>query len=114
MKPYPIGERIRQLREAAGLSGNALAKLAGIGQSTLSRIESGVHSPTLDVLEKISDALGITLAELVGEQHPPDMELQRLAKSISRLSPEQREALQRFLDTINEPKNEEKIKRKSL
>jgi ribosome-binding protein aMBF1 (putative translation factor) len=43
---------------AAGLTQQALAKRAGIRQETLSRIESGKHTPTLKTLKKIDRALG--------------------------------------------------------
>jgi len=44
-------------RKAAGLSQQALAKRAGIRQETLSRIESGKHTPTVATLKKIEHAL---------------------------------------------------------
>jgi ribosome-binding protein aMBF1 (putative translation factor) len=52
-----IARRLVTGRRAAGLSQDQLAKLAGIRQETLSRLESGKHSPTVRTLEKIERAL---------------------------------------------------------
>lgn len=63
-----VGQRIRELREARGLSGNALAKLAGISQGHLRDIEIGRHkSPTLETARAIARALGVTLDNLIRE-----------------------------------------------
>jgi predicted transcriptional regulator len=45
-------------RKAAGLTRGELASRANIRQETLSRIESGKHTPTLRTLKKIDRALG--------------------------------------------------------
>lgn len=60
-----IGERVRNLREKAGLSGNAFAKLAGVSQPYLWEIENGKTEPSITSLEKISRALGISLKALI-------------------------------------------------
>jgi len=44
-------------RKALGLTQESLAKLAGVRQETLSRLESGKHSPTVRTVEKIDRAL---------------------------------------------------------
>jgi DNA-binding XRE family transcriptional regulator len=44
-------------RRAAGLSQEELARLAGVRQETISRIESGKHSPTIRTVEKIDRVL---------------------------------------------------------
>jgi ribosome-binding protein aMBF1 (putative translation factor) len=53
-----IAREIVADRKAAGLTQQELAKRAGIRQETLSRIESGKHTPTLKTLKKIDRALG--------------------------------------------------------
>jgi len=53
-----IGKRIKQLREARGIEGRDLARLAGIDAANLSRIENGKYSVGLDILSKIATALG--------------------------------------------------------
>lgn len=64
--------RLRPLREQRGWSQNQLAIRAEIGNSTVSRIEAGIiSSPGVDVLRKISGALGAQLPELTGEMPMP-------------------------------------------
>ena len=60
-----IGENIRKVRDLKGFSQHALAESIGLSQKQLSRMETNQVSPTLDTLEKICDALGITLKNLL-------------------------------------------------
>jgi HTH-type transcriptional repressor of puuD len=60
---FKVGNRITQLRNEHNISITALAKQAGIAQSTLSYIESGENSPTVETVEKLCAAMGVTLAE---------------------------------------------------
>jgi DNA-binding XRE family transcriptional regulator len=53
-----IAREIVADRRATGLTQEQLAKRAGIRQETLSRIESGKHTPSLKTLKKIDRALG--------------------------------------------------------
>lgn len=52
-----IARDVIRERRALGLSQAELAKLAGIRQETLSRIESGKHKPNVRTLERIESAL---------------------------------------------------------
>jgi transcriptional regulator with XRE-family HTH domain len=47
------------LRAEAGLTGAALAQRAGVGQPTVSKVETGRMVPSLDVLDRLLDALGL-------------------------------------------------------
>jgi len=49
--------RIRFERVKRRYSQEKLAELAGIGRSTLTQIEAQTSSPTLDVVEKLANAL---------------------------------------------------------
>tara|TARA_R110002050_G_scaffold167468_1_gene298257 strand:+ start:22257 stop:22475 length:219 start_codon:yes stop_codon:yes gene_type:complete len=60
-----IGERIRQLRESKGISQQNLAAICNFEKSNLSRIEAGRTNPTIFTLFKISQALEVSIAELV-------------------------------------------------
>lgn len=69
-----IGERLRQARERAGLSGAALARHAEASSSTVSHIELGKFIPRLDTAEKLAKALRIApcwLAFGIGPIDPP-------------------------------------------
>ena len=58
-----IGNRIRGLREVAGMTQAELSSNAGIGRVTLVRIENGQQSPRYETLIALSRALGRPLAE---------------------------------------------------
>lgn len=64
---YDVGPRIVEIRKAKKLSQNRLAKEAGIGQSTLSAIESGVKNPSIETVRLLASALGCSAACLLGE-----------------------------------------------
>lgn len=67
-----IGERIKLLREKIGMSQAELAKKANIAQSSISYIESGGKSPSLETLECICNGLGISLSELLYDEDKAD------------------------------------------
>ena len=62
-----LGQRIRQSRESAGLTQEALATAAGIGRVTLVRLEKGEQTPRFKFLDSIAQALGIRVSELLVE-----------------------------------------------
>jgi transcriptional regulator with XRE-family HTH domain len=59
-----IGRRLRELRAAADLSLDALAHKSGVSRSNISLIERGQSSPTAVVLDKLSSALGVSVASM--------------------------------------------------
>lgn len=68
-----IGERIRKLREAKGLSQGEFEQRTGLLRSYISRVENGHTVPSLDTLEKVAAALEIPLYRLFyeGDKAPP-------------------------------------------
>jgi len=58
-----FASRLRQLREAAGLSTHALAERAGVSQAQVSLVEAGKRSPGWAVATKLADALGVSVAD---------------------------------------------------
>ncbi|MCC5464119.1 helix-turn-helix domain-containing protein [Pelosinus baikalensis] len=60
-------ERIIHLRKKKGYSTNKLSQLAEIGQATLREIEIGEKSPNIITLEKICNALQISLSDFFAE-----------------------------------------------
>lgn len=57
-----VGARLRIVREQNGLSQRELAKRAGITHSSISMIEQGQNSPSINSLEKILSGIPMTLA----------------------------------------------------
>lgn len=62
--------RLRQLREAAGISQRELARQIGQDQSNVRFWETTGKIPRSDVLIPIAQALGVTVEELLGRPKP--------------------------------------------
>jgi HTH-type transcriptional regulator / antitoxin HipB len=56
-----LGERIRGLREARGISQAELGRRIGSTQPAIARLEAGRVSPTLETLDRVAAALGAEL-----------------------------------------------------
>ena len=59
-----LGMRIKYLRSLKKWSQEDLALEANINRNYICDLENGRRNPSLEVLERISDAFGITLSEL--------------------------------------------------
>lgn len=60
--------RIKEISKAQGVSITKLAELVGITQPNMSNIANGKTSPSLDLLERIAFALGVSVPELFAPQ----------------------------------------------
>ncbi|MCX7192431.1 MAG: helix-turn-helix transcriptional regulator [Proteobacteria bacterium] len=80
-----IGRRIKELRKKAGLTQEGLAGLVTIDPHHLSRLERGIHYPSIDTLELIAQHLHVPLKEffIFPEDETADMLRDRLVQSIS-------------------------------
>jgi len=61
-----VGRNIKEQRERAGLSLAQLAAATGISKAHLVRLEKRGGNPSLEILGRIAEALGVTIADLVG------------------------------------------------
>ena len=59
-----LGSVVRSLRQEAGLSQVVFGEKCGFYQTYLSRVENGQANPTLNAMEVIANALGLTVFEL--------------------------------------------------
>lgn len=59
--PEKIGLNIQRLRHEKGLTQAAIAEKADINTNTYAKIERGVQTATVPMLEKIADVLGVKL-----------------------------------------------------
>ncbi len=60
-----IGPRVRALRDNMGLSLRDLAERCGVSATTLSQVERGETSPTLQVAARIAQGLDLRLSQLL-------------------------------------------------
>jgi transcriptional regulator with XRE-family HTH domain len=63
-----FGQRLRETRVGAGMSQSALEEISGIPKARLSRYENGHVSPSIHTLERLSKALSVSEASLLGDQ----------------------------------------------
>lgn len=59
-----FGNRLRVLRNAAGISQEAFADRCGLARSYMSRIERGNANPSLDAIEILADGLKVSVKAL--------------------------------------------------
>ena len=89
-----IGERLRELRQAKGLSQGDIEERTGLVRCFLSRLECGHGIPSLGTLEKIAEALDLELYQIFYSGEP-----KRLARQASRqgsLKTQERDLLEVF------------------
>lgn len=56
-----LGETIKNRRKELKLNQPQLADLAEVSVNTIFKIENGQANPTIDILEKITDVLGLEI-----------------------------------------------------
>lgn len=59
-----LGERVRALRQASGLSQEDFGHAAGLDRTYVGSVERGERNVSLDNLHRIADALGVPVGEL--------------------------------------------------
>ena len=113
-----IGENIRRKREELDLSQEELANRVGYKhKASINKIELGLNDPPQNKIIQIAEVLGTTPAVLMGwtdeetvkkndartsiaYQSCMDKELFEMIKKISKLTPEQRQAVNSVLDAF--------------
>ncbi len=64
-----IGRKIEQLRKDQNLSLSQVADLAGVSSTTIHKLERSEMTPTITVLMKVADALGVKVGYFLGEDN---------------------------------------------
>ena len=62
-----FGQRLRATRVKAGYSQSDLEEISGIPKARLSRYENGHVAPSIQTLERLARALGVSEASLLGD-----------------------------------------------
>ncbi len=71
MEPPRVGVALQALRASRGLSLDDLSKRAGVSKSMLSQIERNQANPTVAVVWRLANALGVEMGELLGAERTP-------------------------------------------
>lgn len=66
-----VGERIRALRKAAGLTQTALGEKLGVKQATVGQYENNPNPPKIETLQRIADALEVPVGALLQDMYTP-------------------------------------------
>lgn len=75
MSGIEIGKRISKLREAQGMKGEQFGLVLGLSKSQVSKIENGTRKLDVSEVALVADALGVTLAELLGVERTSSLAL---------------------------------------
>ena|SRR6056297_285144 len=77
-----VAQRIKQIRKAKNLSQKEVTAAIAMGTAQYSRIENGKTDPSISTLEKIAQALGVTLAELFADNEQLTAEVNSTDKTL--------------------------------
>ncbi|MBD3236181.1 MAG: cupin domain-containing protein [Candidatus Eisenbacteria bacterium] len=61
-----LGRRVRRVRQEQGLTLREIESRSGVSATHISEVERGKTSPTVGVLERIGEALGVRSTDLLG------------------------------------------------
>jgi transcriptional regulator with XRE-family HTH domain len=67
MKAMELGRLIRKRRKSLRIDQLALSEIAGVSVHTLSNVEAGKGNPTVAVLERVLNVLGMELCAKIRE-----------------------------------------------
>lgn len=65
-----IGQKVKALREKAGLNQGQIAQFLGVDQSNISKCEKGERQFQVDHLERLGSLFGVSLGDLMNEEMP--------------------------------------------
>lgn len=102
-----FAENLVRFRKERGLTQIELASKIGSGIAQVRRYESGRSSPTLEVIVRIAQTLGVSADDLIFENGQSaaakrlhDRELLNLFEAIENMSIEDRQAIKQVLDAF--------------
>jgi transcriptional regulator with XRE-family HTH domain len=101
-----IGENIKKIRMAKGLSQKEVTIDAGLDTAQYSRIENGKTDPSVTTLERIAKAMNISLAELFAaseelkETNSFDQTIKEKVILVETLADDERKTIYTMLDAF--------------
>ena len=96
-----IGQRIKQNREAAGLTQEAFAEMVGLGVKHISAIERGAAGVSLNTVQTICRMLAISSDTLLLEDTGKN-DVSSMTARLERLSPKQYKIAEDILNKLME------------
>lgn len=108
-KEAPLfGQRVAALRQARGMSQTELATRLSMNRAMVTYYERKATNPTPDIIQKIADALGVGVDELLGngsaprnrEKPGPASQIEQQIEQVRRLPRSKQKFLVEFLETF--------------
>ena len=90
------GQRIQHARKQAKLTQAELGARLGVSGSMIGQYENGFRNPKIETLERISDALGVPLVDLMDISPEEKEEMEDIAERAARDGRVTKEAVMRF------------------
>ncbi|MCA9180404.1 MAG: helix-turn-helix transcriptional regulator [Planctomycetales bacterium] len=111
-KRVQIAKRLRNAREAAGVSQGQVARLLGMHRPTISEIEAGNRRVSAEELNTFAQTYDVTVSWLLGESaeqlETDDPRLQLAARELSKLKSEDLDRLLKLLASMRNSDEDDK------
>lgn len=99
-----FGQRLRSIRQARKLSLAELGELSQTNLNQISRYERAAVVPTIDIVFRLAEALGVSVGELLDSDQPTvspeSRELFQRLTEVEQLPPEDRETIKKLMDAF--------------
>ncbi|CAF3647496.1 unnamed protein product [Rotaria socialis] len=103
-----VGEKIKQIRKNKGLQQKVVALEVGLDQSNYNKVENGHREPSLEVLQKLSAVLGVSIDEILSTEDTrnpssvtvEDKTIAEKIRLMGQLDEEDKNVLYKMLDTM--------------
>ena len=99
-----ISKRLKNIRKSKDISVYELSQLSGVSETHIRDLERGDRNPSLDTIDKIAKALGLSLPELLNEADKAtylNQKEQVLVECFRSLSDDKADALLEFMKTLS-------------
>ncbi len=113
-----FGKNLAKFRKEKGLTQEDLVKLSGVAISQIRRYETDKSSPSLDVIVKLSKAIGVSIDEMVFDKFTTiavnkivDRELLEQFEMISAMTEEEKYVVRKILEGVIVKHQVEKVMR---
>jgi len=83
-----VGKRVEQLRARRAMTRKRLAELSGVSLAYLSRLEGGKGNISLQLLQSVANALGVTMESLVAERKNRNFDLDMICELLRTQPPD--------------------------
>ena len=96
-----INERIRELRELKEFKQEELAKMINVTTQTYYKWESGKTEPKASQIEKLADALGVSIIDIFKEKGKViNSNIEMKIKETEKLDEEEKKCLNMFIEAL--------------